>query len=190
MVDVNSSDILASKPHRRVKRIVTWLVILASISVLAMGALYAFVYFAYCSHCYAFASTPEVARAVVKYYAKYQRPPSNYAELRRAVDAGEIKSEMPWPLYKGEWSILSIDSPPRFAAIYRRTDGSGVPTDQILGLLRDPSTTQTQRIRGPMLDAYEVSPSGTEARELFFWDGTGWSPHYGKTTITVGLKGG
>jgi hypothetical protein len=170
---------------RRTRRIFSCIVMLAVLAAFAAGGMLALFYFTSCNHCYAFASTPTVGRAVLEFYSVHKRLPSDYRELGRAANAGQIKTAVPGALYKGEWTLLSIKAPPRYAAIYSRTDGQGVSEKQILSVLHDPSTTSTERPHGVMFAGYELLTSASVAREIFFWDGGMWSEHYHEPVISL-----
>jgi hypothetical protein len=172
------------------KRIIAGLVLLVCVPLVAYMALGTFYYFAFCRHCFAFASTRGMAEVVVAYHARHQRLPVDYTELKRAEDAGEISQSLPGALYRGEWRIVSIEDPPRFATTYRATTDEPTSTpEELQQLLRDPATTQTLRLRGQYTAGYEISTATLTARELFYWDGTGWRSNGRDSVITLKSEG-
>src|SRR5688572_8032867 len=93
----------ATKPKSSRRKIIGCLIGIVSVIVLFLAASWAMLNIFMCRHCYAYAGTPAVAKAVLSYYVKMRRLPTDYTELQRAKSEGIIDTDVPKALYKDKW---------------------------------------------------------------------------------------
>ena len=142
------------------------MIVLATPLIL-IAAAYVYYQSSFCRHCYAYAATPQVARAVLAFYSSKGRLPVNYAELKNLSRSGGMTPSVPSALWYGEWQVVSLDKQNRFAAIYRPLrDKPPTSSERIRELLSNSASTDEFQINGNYATAYEISSSTLEAREL------------------------